>query len=141
MQNIALGKTSSQSSTLMHYLPTYANDGNRNGDYRTCAITTDSPTPSWWQVDLGDVAIIERIAVKTSEPPQACINPFDIRVGNDTSNGGINNPFCATSATLPPKEMKMFTSPTTMMGRYVSIHLNTTQFLVVCEVEVYGRYE
>ena len=145
VKNIALGKTSSLSSTLVDYFPTYANDGNRNGSgngsYMACAISHNSSSP-WWQVDLGDVAIIERIAVKTlSTPSYILINPFDIRVGNDNRNGGIDNPFCAASLTLPPKDMKTFTCPTRMMGRYVSINLNRKEFLIVCEVEVYGWYE
>lgn len=125
----------------MYFPSTYANDGNKSGDHSVCAITTQTPSP-WWLVDLGDVAIIERIAVKSGSTWKTqIINPFDIRVGNDNRNGGINNPFCAASVTLPAGEMKTFTCPTTMMGRYVSIHINRNDYLQLCEVEVYGLYE
>ena len=93
-------------------------------------------------MDLGDVAIIERIAVGSGNWLRGTFYyPFDIRVGNDNRNGGINNPFCAASVSLL-HEMNMFTCPTMMMGRYVSIHLNREKYLLLlCEVEVYGWYE
>ena len=69
---------------------------------------------------------------------ETVINPFEIHVGDDISNGGINNSPCVTLATLLSGQMKEFVCPAGMEGRYVSVHLKRSEYLQLCEVEIYG---
>jgi len=54
--NIALGKSTSQSSTTNSGLSSRAVDGNKNGIYSRGSVThTDIENNPWWQVDLGRI--------------------------------------------------------------------------------------
>ena len=101
-------------------------------------MTSNSNNP-WWKVDLAGEAKVFEVAIKspTTWNP-AVINPFDIRVGNDDSNGGINNLICVSSASLATGQMAKFECPDGMQGQFVSVHLNGVKMLILCEVQVYG---
>ena len=114
------------------------NDGNRDGDWKVCAITDIFPTPPWWKVDLERIASVRYVIIRSgSNWGQLKINPFYILVGNDGSNGGVNNPKCVDSGTVLSGEIKRFDCPTVMQGRYVTVHITQDQCLQVCELEVY----
>ena len=68
---------------------------------------------------------------------QSKINPFYIAVGNDGSNGGVNNPKCVDSGSVLSGEIKRFDCPTVMQGRYVTVYITRADNLQVCELEVY----
>eukprot|EP00112_Aurelia_sp_Birch-Aquarium-sp1_P012224 Seg257.3 transcript_id=Seg257.3/GoldUCD/mRNA.D3Y31 product=Fucolectin-3 protein_id=Seg257.3/GoldUCD/D3Y31 len=144
-QNLALSRTASQSSTYHQWsgfahVASLANNGDRDGDsYKDkCAITEYRKNP-WWRVDLGGRARVFRVTIQGGTNWKVnAINPFEIHVGDDNSNGGINNRPCVSSATLLSGQMKAFICPTGMKGRYVSIHLKRREYLQLCEVEVYG---
>ena len=80
-----------------------------------------------------------RVAVRSGTPLQPVdINPFEIHVGDDTNNGGINNDLCAAPTNLPSDKMMEFICSSGIQGRYISVHLKRLAVLVLCEVEVYG---
>ena len=141
-----MGKKASQSSlhacceSPTPFYAKYGNDGNRNGDYRKCAITKDDNAPfPWWKVDLGKSALVLTVAVKSGSTwEQTRINPFNIRVGDDEKDGGRSNPYCAEEVSLPGGEMVNFKCPKFTYGRFVSILINRSTNLQVCEAEVYG---
>eukprot|EP00094_Tigriopus_californicus_P008528 TCALIF_08219-PA protein Name:"Similar to Svep1 Sushi, von Willebrand factor type A, EGF and pentraxin domain-containing protein 1 (Mus musculus)" AED:0.27 eAED:0.27 QI:0/0.25/0.2/0.4/1/1/5/0/234 len=60
--NLALGKSSLQSSTLWSYDPGLAVDG----DPDSCSFTPRSSEQRWWQVHLGDAVTIQAVAVTIS---------------------------------------------------------------------------
>lgn len=64
-QNIAKGKSASQSSTAYDGPATRAVDGNTDGRFAEAASTTHTATEEspWWEVDLGEVQSIDRIVV------------------------------------------------------------------------------
>ncbi|XP_065071482.1 uncharacterized protein LOC135696117 isoform X2 [Rhopilema esculentum] len=139
--NIAYKKPSSQSSTsTIESIPLvarFANDGNRTGDWQGCSITKADVTP-WWQVDLTRQAAVASVQIRSGATwGQLKINPFDVSVGDDSSNGGRNNALCVKEGRLASGELKKFDCPQVLMGRYVSVYLNRKEFLQVCEVEVY----
>ena len=92
----------------------------------------------WWQVDLTRQAAVTSLRIKNAETwdPHR-INPFNVSVGDDKSNGGRSNALCVKDGTLAGGELRKFDCPQVMMGRYVSIFLNRQEYLQVCEVEVY----
>ena len=65
------------------------------------------------------------------------INPFNIAVGNDGSNGSVNNPKCVDSGSVLSGEIKRFDCPTVMQGRYVTVYITRAVYLQVFELEVY----
>ena len=60
--NLALGKSSLQSSTLWSYDAGLAVDG----DPDSCSFTPRSSEQRWWQVHLGDAVTIQAVAVTIS---------------------------------------------------------------------------
>ena len=70
-KNLALGKPAKQSSVYGGLDAYLGVDGNTNGsDARYCVSTQQDPQ-AWWEVDLGDFAVLERIRVfnRVDEPP------------------------------------------------------------------------
>ena len=156
LRNIALGKVASQSTTYIRKWwewifyqshqcsPQYGNDGDfqcRSSSYRSSYSSTTYEANPYWKVDLQSSAVVLIVSIKNRDDNNGyLINPFDIRVGNTAANGGRNNPICVQGARITQAGVrKNFTCPETE-GRYVSIHLARTQYLQLCEVEVYGIY-
>ncbi|XP_065054516.1 fucolectin-1-like [Rhopilema esculentum] len=139
--NLAYKRPSSHSSTLsiqdIPLVASFGNDGDRTGAWQRCSITKKDIVP-WWQVDLTRQAAVTSLRIQnaaTWDPHR--INPFDVSVGDNKSNGGRNNTLCVKDGTLPSGELRKFDCPQVLMGRYVSIFLNRQEYLQVCEVEVY----
>lgn len=64
LENIALGKRVSQSSTAYDGFPSKAVDGNTNGDFGNQSVTyTDFQSKPWWQVDLDSEETIRQINI------------------------------------------------------------------------------
>ena len=61
-ENVALGKSSLQSSTLWNYSPDLAVDANAD----TCSFTPRSNEQRWWQVHLGDKIKVQTVAITIS---------------------------------------------------------------------------
>ena len=140
-ENIAYQKPSHQSSLHSYsgidFIASFGNDGNRDGEYQVCAWTKADQTP-WWKVDLGRKAAVKFVIIRSgSTVLQTQINPFYIAVGNDASNGGVNNPKCVDSGSVLSGEIKRFDCPTVMQGRYVTVFLTRAVNLQLCELEVY----
>ncbi|XP_065065429.1 fucolectin-1-like [Rhopilema esculentum] len=92
----------------------------------------------WWQVDLTRQAAVTSVRIKNAATwGTDRINPFNVSVGDDKTNGGQNNALCVKDGTLVSGELRKFDCPQVLMGRYVSIFLNRQELLQVCEVEVY----
>ena len=64
LENIALGKRVSQSSTAYDGFASKAVDGNTNGDFGNQSVThTDFQSKPWWQVDLDSEETIRQINI------------------------------------------------------------------------------
>ena len=142
LENIAYQKPSLHSSLHSKFgytlYASFGNDGNRDGNWELCAWTKNSPTPSWWRVDLEREASVKYIIIRSGSTfDQLKINPFNIAVGNDGSDGGVNNPKCVDSGSVLSGEIKRFDCPTVMQGRYMTVYATRAVFLQVCELEVY----
>ncbi|XP_065071463.1 uncharacterized protein LOC135696108 [Rhopilema esculentum] len=140
-ENLAYKRPSSHSSAIEYggitFVASFGNDSDRTGEWQRCSITKADIVP-WWQVDLTRQAAVTSIQIKNGATwEQDKINPFNISVGDDSSNGGRNNALCVKDGRLEIGELKKFDCPQVLMGRYVSIFLNRQEYLQVCEVEVY----
>ncbi|XP_053533542.1 fucolectin-1 [Ictalurus punctatus] len=138
--NVALGGITTQSSLYLNYYPGYfAIDGNRDSYFNSysCSCTNSDYNP-WWRVDL--LAMYDISSVIITNRGDCCpkrINGAEIRIGNSLVNNGNNNPRCDVISSIPAGASANYTCK--MRGRYVNIIIpNVSQFLTLCEVEVYG---
>ncbi|XP_065051798.1 uncharacterized protein LOC135681285 isoform X5 [Rhopilema esculentum] len=139
--NMAYKKPSQQSSLHIYsginLVSEFGNDGNRDGDWSVCAVTTTYPQP-WWQVDLVNRVHVGTVIIRSGTTwGQTKINPFSISVGNDSTNGGRLNPLCVSNQNVESGKMKEMHCGQPLLGRYVSVFIDRGENLQVCELEVY----
>ncbi|KAM4021745.1 fucolectin-6-like [Anomaloglossus baeobatrachus] len=113
--NVALKGIATQSS-VNSYLgsPRNANDGSLAANYlrSQCAHTKNDFGP-WWMVDLKSPHKIMSVAV-TNRVLECCrerIFGAEIRVGNDRSNGGKQNPRCGVISSIESGENSVILMP------------------------------
>ncbi|XP_073227971.1 uncharacterized protein [Porites lutea] len=139
--NIAFSKNASQSSSYTEpgksFPASNAVDGDRSTNIDKCTHTLQDNT-AWWRVDLGRVEPVAEVNILNRNSHAARLNGAEIRVGNDTTNGGANNHLCATNIrNIPQGGSKTFSCIPKAYGRYLYIRL-TNMWLTLCEVEVYS---
>lgn len=149
LSNIALRKPAVQSSNSSNYWAKYAVDG-KNGTNMVvdkCASTKESDTNPWWRVDLLANYSITSVRIVNRGPDQHAQNAQDAqnlaaRLLNVTVTVGltetdVNSPcgFFAGPGTM--SQLVVIDCLTLPKGRFVKIS-KTTEFLALCEVEVFG---
>ncbi len=144
LTNLALGKTTTQSSTYPGGTASKAVDGNTDGSWSNNSLThTNYENQAWWFVDLGGIKEIKNIRiwnrtdccsdrlsnfyVFVSDDPFASSNP-SVTVGQ----AGVWSAFI-TDYPNPNVVVSPMRS-----GRYVAIQLSGTNYLSLAEVEVIG---
>ena len=81
--NVATRGKATQHSTAFGGPSEYAIDGNTDGDYQQNSVThTDTVDDPWWEVDLGSVQPVERIAIwnRTDNGLHTRLNNFTIEL-------------------------------------------------------------
>lgn len=144
-ENLALGKTVTQSTTQFSGFADRAVDGNTDGNFWTGNSTTLTEwfTGQWWEVDLGEVANIESINIwNRTDCCTGSLNNYYIFVSDVpfTSNSmsqtiaqnGVSNYLQNTVAQRPSN------IPIGRTGRYVRVQIDGVTFLALSEVEVMG---
>ncbi|XP_067456703.1 fucolectin-1-like [Thunnus thynnus] len=139
-ENLALQGKASQ-STLYSYLGDayHAIDGNPDSNYAdgSCTFTTYIPSP-WWRLDLRKTYKVFSVKIVTEDYYSYTLNGAEIRIGDSIVNNGNSNPRCAVIPESPGGSVLTFDC-NGMDGRYVNVIIpNRTDYLVLCEVEVYG---
>ncbi|XP_077096478.1 uncharacterized protein LOC143747549 isoform X3 [Siphateles boraxobius] len=138
--NLAVGATAVQSTTYGGGEAQRAVDGNRDSDWGhgSCSHTNGDRDP-WWRVDLGKVYKVTRVSISNCGDAVAeRINGAQIRIGNSLENNGNNNELAATVESIPAGVTKTFEFKP-INGRYVNIIIpGRNEYLVLCEVEVFG---
>src|SRR5581483_10428735 len=148
--DLAQGKTASQSSTASGYgastVASSAVDGNTDGNFYDQSVSeTTSKANAWWQVDLGASASVSSIVIwGRTDCCASLLNDYWVFV-SDT-------PFLATDtpATLQNRagtwssHQTSYPNPSTTIavnaqGRYVRVQLSGTNYLILAEVQVFGR--
>ncbi|MDT0622607.1 BspA family leucine-rich repeat surface protein [Croceitalea vernalis] len=144
--NLALDGTASHSSTYGNGEAFYANDGNQSGSSPWSADlqhTLDEDSQPWWQVDLGEMATIERVVIyNRTDKLQSRLNNFyvlysDSPFGTQSldellADTAIGREFFSGAAGLEEE----FTVD--VMARYVRVQKTGSGPLHMAEVEVYG---
>ena len=147
-ENLALGKTATQSSTFNNNNSKYgaANgiDGNLDGNHAVGALThTLSENNAWWEIDLGDVYQLS--SVRLWNRTDCCANrlsnfhvlvsdvPFNSQVLNTTINqNGVGNFHFPGTAGIET-DINLNRS-----GRYLRVQLAGNNALQLAEVEIFG---
>lgn len=84
--NIATKGKATQHSTAFDGPPQYAIDGNTSGLYTDKSVThTDTVSDPWWEVDLGSLQPVERVAIwnRTDNNLHTRLNNFTIQLLDD----------------------------------------------------------
>lgn len=135
MENVALNKSTSQSSTVYGAGSERAVDGNTNGDYGQGSVThTDEEKNAWWMVDLGGLYEINDIQVyNRTDFCSNRLSDFNIQILDSKEQIVWSN----HQTSMPDPMVKVEADWT--LGRYVKIELNNTNNLSLAEVIVHGK--
>ena len=132
LENIALGKRVSQSSTAYDGFASKAVDGNTNGNFGNQSVThTDFQSKPWWQVDLDSEETIRQINIyNRTDTASDRLSNFHVILldsfGNEIDRKRISS-LTDTFAQIAIDYKK---------ARYVRIELEGTNALSLAEVQV-----
>ena len=147
----------SQSSTYRGYLASKALRGNRDGSRETLLTHTLIDAESWWDLDLGEMCVVEKIVVwnrtdkpKDSSRPEdfytarlfpfwmmASLTPFGDEVGSGTLLKAKQRASAKKKFTEVRRD-SAWEMPSNVVARYIRIQLEQTTYLHMAGVEVYG---
>ncbi|GMH43774.1 hypothetical protein BSKO_11708 [Bryopsis sp. KO-2023] len=134
---VSQGKSVRQSSIDFSGRPQRAVDGNTDSSYSSASCThTKKQKNPWWQVDLGATYQITKVVI--TNRGDCCserLHNFEINIGS--ANGSNRNEWCARGLKMGRGETRSYSCP--MVGRYVSIKIWDTEYLTLCEVQVYAK--
>ena len=144
--NLAKGMTASQSSTYGTYAAGLAVDGNTDGVFGSGSVSVaSSATNAWWQVDLGNSAALNSIAVwGRMDCCTTWLNDYWVFV-SDTPFNASDTPailqarsgtWSSHQTTAPNPQTTIATAG--VQGRYVRVELSGTNYLEIAEVQVFG---
>ncbi|XP_069491222.1 uncharacterized protein [Ambystoma mexicanum] len=138
--NVARQGVVTQSTLYSAYAPArIAIDGSlgSNFELHQCSHTKLDQMP-WWRVDLRASYRVASVTVTNrGDAVPERINGSEIHIGNSLDNDGITNPRCVTIVTIGAGETQSFNCGW-MVGRYVTINIPRSDFLTLCEVQVFG---
>ncbi|CAH3028156.1 unnamed protein product [Porites evermanni] len=138
-QNLALKKTTEQSSTDNNGFSSRAVDDNLGPYYdsKSCTHTKQEENP-WWRVDLGREYIVTDVQIINRFNHYERLKNFEVRVGVNEDN--LQNPTCSDRVTSVGQGAALTLScDPPIPGRYVSVQMFGEGILSMCEVMVYSR--
>ncbi|XP_052691956.1 uncharacterized protein LOC128169993 [Crassostrea angulata] len=147
--NLALNKPATQSSTftgpenILNFSANLAVDGNNGTDFAVdkCSCTEGGDTNPWWLVDLQAVYFITSVRIFNRGMDKWGLDVSDrlrnVTVTEGLTESDVNTPcgFFAGPGTL--SQLVVIDCPTLPQGRFVKISM-ITEYLTLCEVEVFG---
>ncbi|XP_043116131.1 uncharacterized protein si:ch211-215k15.4 [Puntigrus tetrazona] len=138
-ENVALKGRATQSNLFGHGFASNAIDGNKDGVYShgSCSHTEKCLNP-WWRLDLlKKHKVFSVVITNAADKDPERLNGAEIRIGDSLENYGINNPRCAVISSIPAGFSTTFDCDG-MEGRYITVVIPREEYLLLCEVEVYG---
>jgi len=141
--NLALNKNATQSSNYnADTLAVKAVDG--VGAITSCSHTLSAPS-NWWAVDLGQktsvghVRLTSRNDVATNRLTNFIIGLTDVSPWTTPPTDVSKSSVCKYFAGYPPAgiPINIYCDPDTAAGRYLFVLMTLTDFLTLCELEVY----
>jgi hypothetical protein len=126
---VSRGKRAKQSSTGHGGSASRAVDGNTNGRYGARSCThTKRQRHAWWRVELGRTMSICKVVVwNRVDCCQSRLNNFNVFVGSRKC-GSVGRAHRKNTVQCGCKS-----------GRSVKVQLSGTDYLTLCEVQVYGK--
>ncbi|ETV87748.1 hypothetical protein H257_01218 [Aphanomyces astaci] len=157
--NLAVGKRARQSSVYNQQDADLAVDGNRSGTLHTCMHTQYDDHP-WWEVDLGQASVLERIKVwnRTDQPVDTSRRrdeftsrlfpfwilvsevPFDDSVGSASLKAGRAQSNASAQFADNHRLTEWVLPSTGTVGRYIRIQVKGKRYLHLAQVDVFGVY-
>ncbi|XP_052696181.1 fucolectin-like [Crassostrea angulata] len=139
---LAKGKPAEQSSTYLTYSATLAVDGNRGTNVIAglCASTGGGDINPWWRVDLQAVYSITSVRILNRGPDQyadVSNRLRDVTVTVGLTESDVNTPCGVFAGPGTLSQLVVIDCPSVPKGRFVKIS-KTTEYLTMCEVEVFG---
>ena len=137
--NLALNGTASQCSTYSKYDASFTNDGITEGNYSVSrGCHTYSEGNPWWRVDLEDLHKLDRIVLwNRTDAASARLNNFRVMVFDENMDIAYSEDFYKDGGTfLPSMTIEL---PEEIKGRYVQVQLNSSNYLHLAEVQVFGN--
>ncbi|XP_020902587.1 latent-transforming growth factor beta-binding protein 1-like [Exaiptasia diaphana] len=141
-ENLALGKSATQSSTNMNK-PSNAENAvdivKTSGDINDhgCSLSTIMDDP-WLMVDLTTKATIRQVLLKRAD---CCPAVVQLRIGNSQANGGIANNRCGELTTLSKGTYHAIYCNPPRDGRYLSVRYpGSKKELAICGLEIYSDF-
>ena len=149
ISNLSLGQPSQQSSTSHSGVASRAVDGNTNGVYSVQSVThtNASSNQAWWQVDLGDQALVDNIVLFNRS--DACctsrLSNFYVMVspqpfGSRSLSELLNDQSIQRSFHSSLSSNSIEIDFNNAQGQYVRIQLQNSGVLSLAEVEVMGHF-
>lgn len=136
LENIAFSKPAKISSNFKgRSSAVNAVDGNRDTSILRCAETMKEQD-AWIMVDLERKTAIRQIIIYIPPYDQRSMGVFDVRIGNSSYLGGIENPACKTLINTKLSTVSI-DCRSMAAGRFVTVNVSEESFLEVCEIEVY----
>jgi hypothetical protein len=142
--NYAQGHVATQSSTAYDGQANRAVDGNTNGDYTNNSIShTDFQANPWWQVDLSESRLIDKVEVwnrtdGSTERSNFYLIASDMPFVSDDLMTVLSQPG-VSSYYFSGQVNEKAEIPFVRSARYVRIQLNGTTQLTLAEVKVFGH--
>lgn len=157
--NISVGKKAYQSSTYNMREAMYAINGKKDGNGVNKSSCTQQESQPWWEIDLGKIAIIDKIVVwnRTDEPTDknlprdhitSRIYPFWVMAGPEPFNKGTSVASLKDSLLKSVSRVKFsenrrintWRCPSNTQARYIRIQLERYNTLSLAEVEISGYW-
>ena len=146
--NLSVGRPTEQSTTAFNGASLRAVDGNTNGRYsaRSVTHTSTSSNQAWWQVDLGNQAIIDSILLfnRTDSCCTSRLSNFYVLIspqpfGNRSLTELLSDSTVVSSfhSSLDSSFLEIDFDST--QGQYVRVQLQGAGALSLAEVEVLGN--
>lgn len=143
--NLALGGTATQSST---YVDSYATlgagnaiDGLTDGNIYNGSVTHTYADPgAWWKVDLGKAYDLNQIVLWNrtagNSDVDGRLSNFVVSVLDDKSDQVWAHSYFTTGGY--PNPSLTIDLPSNILGEFVKVQLNGTDYLSLAEVQVFG---
>ncbi len=146
-ENLAFGKTATQSSTEYGGAASRANDGNTNGIFASRSVShTGNDQYAWWDTNLGTASNVSSVQIyNRSDLNAERLSDYWVMVSDRPFTAGLSpTAQAAQSWVWSSHQTTQAGSPTTIAipggktGQYVRVQLAGTGFLALADVRVLG---
>lgn len=140
LQNVALGKVATQSSTYGSYEATLAIDGDTSRTSQPALTNKGSVT--WWQVDLGGIYSVKELRVWNHRVYNKRLSDFYVFTSTDpfvsSKLATVRSQPGVKSFHFPGEAETPSIIPVDASARYIRVQVDRSDYLQILEVEAMG---